>query len=206
MNHEKRYKCKNENDAITIYDVRLRDPLIYMIVNFLSIRERLPLLFICKYFNQQLIFDIDKQKIKKLSPLLHFYIKECGEDNPYIQKYNIYLYRDDIPNDVWRLHELLDKNIILDEGLRGISFNDLLGSWLVNQKINRTPKNEIYGPHKKFKIIVDFIIIIEAYEDFVDDTIDYLNEILKQKTGVFYKDMDLSLLSVKSFYSENVDY
>jgi len=67
MNHEKRCKCKNENDAITIYDVRLRDPLIYMINNFLSIGERFPLLFVSTYFNE-IVIDVnnyDKQKILK---------------------------------------------------------------------------------------------------------------------------------------------
>ncbi len=66
IKHElKRCKCKNENDTIiTIYDDRLKDPLIEMINDFLSIGERFPLLFVSKYFNQ-LISDTDKQEIKK---------------------------------------------------------------------------------------------------------------------------------------------
>ena len=67
IEHEsKRCKCKNENDAITIYDVRLRDPL-KDIIEYLSIGERFPLLFVSTYFNE-IVIDVnnyDKQKNKK---------------------------------------------------------------------------------------------------------------------------------------------
>ncbi len=62
----KRCKCKKENKTITIQDPGLRDPLKYIIIKkYLSTGERFPLLFVSKYFNQQLIFQKDKQKIKK---------------------------------------------------------------------------------------------------------------------------------------------
>ena len=251
MNHEKRCKCKKENETITIYDVRLKDPLMYMINEYLSIGEKFPLLFVSKYFNQ-LIFDTDKQKIKKnfitksttinlliwyeclysssyknvintksivffgnlellhnceerhlyLSPLLHFCI--WNVKHPKI-KYNIYLYRDDIPNDVWRLRKFLDENIIWDDGSSDISLDSLLGSWFVNQKVSRTPEYT----HKSFEIIVDIFESIDSgyYEEFVQNNIDYINERLKEiqesRYDAFisecYKDMDLSPLSVKSF-------
>ncbi len=57
--------CKNENETITICDIRLKDPLLYMIHEFLSIGERFPLLFVSKYFNKLAISYIDNDKKNK---------------------------------------------------------------------------------------------------------------------------------------------
>ena len=66
IEHESKHcKCENENEAITICDDRLKDPLLYMIDKYLSIGEKFSLILVSKHFNQ-LISDTDKQKFKKL--------------------------------------------------------------------------------------------------------------------------------------------
>ena len=65
IEHESKHcKCENENEAITICDDRLKDPLLYMIDKYLSIGEKFSLILVSKHFNQ-LISDTDKQKFKK---------------------------------------------------------------------------------------------------------------------------------------------